>query len=80
VLELAASLALALTVGAALGLRRRRARRAGLGVSVLDPMPAGVKHLATTVSDLSDIGLHLPSSRAALTSKARLGALLHLSN
>jgi hypothetical protein len=78
-LELAAVLVVAATLGAALGLRRRRARRNGLG-SVLDPMPAGMKHLATTVSDLSDIGLHLPASRSALTSKARLGALLHLSN
>jgi hypothetical protein len=72
-------LALAVTLGAALGLRRNRVRRAGLG-SVLDPAPAGVKHLATTVSDLSDLGLHLPAARAALASKPRLGALLHLRN
>jgi hypothetical protein len=70
------TLMLAVAVGAALALRRRRARRVGFG-SVLDPMPAGVKHLATTVSDLSDLGLHLPA-RAALASKPRLGVLLDL--
>jgi hypothetical protein len=78
-LAIAVVVALAFTLGAALGLRRKRVRRAGLG-SVLDPMPAGVKHLATTVSDLSDLGVHLPSARAALASKPRLGALLHLRN
>jgi hypothetical protein len=42
-------------------------------------MPAGVKHLATTVSDLSDLGLHLASRRGAvILRKPSLGALLDL--
>jgi hypothetical protein len=78
-LEIALALALVVTLAAALGLRRKRARRSGLA-SVLDPMPAGVKHLASSVSELSDLGLQLPPGRSALASKARLGALLHLHN
>lgn len=74
-LALAAAVVLA---GAVLGLRRRRSRRLGLA-SELDPMPAGVKHLATTVSDLSDLGLHLASRRGAvIPGKPSLGALLDL--
>jgi hypothetical protein len=37
---------------------RRPAHRGGL-VARVEPLPAGVKHLAASVSDLSDFGLHL---------------------
>lgn len=37
---------------------RRPARRQDL-VARVEPLPAGVKHLAASVSDLSDFGLHL---------------------
>jgi hypothetical protein len=77
-LALALALAAVVAAGALLGRRRRRARRPELSAG-LDPMPAGVKHLATTVSDLSDLGLHLGARRgAALRQKPRLGALLDL--
>jgi hypothetical protein len=78
-LALAAILTLSIVVGALLALRRRRGRRAPGLSSTIDPMPAGVKHLARTVSDLSDVGLHLPAARTtALAGKHRLGALLDL--
>ncbi len=61
----------------ALGLRRRRpSRRPGL-VTRVEPLPAGVKHLAARVSDLSDLGMHLPAATRALE-KRRLGVLLGL--
>lgn len=73
-------LALALIVAAATAttaafvlLRRRRARRGGL-VAPLRPRPAGVHHLASSVSDLSDLGLHLHAARRA--GKPRLGVVL----
>jgi hypothetical protein len=56
--------------------RRRAARHTGL-VTRVEPLPAGVKHLAARVSDLSDLGLHLPAATRALE-KRRLGALLGL--
>jgi hypothetical protein len=78
-LVLAALLSLSIVAGALLARRRRRARRPEGLSSAMDPMPAGVKHLARTVSDLSDLGLHLGSARAtALAGKHRLGALLDL--
>jgi hypothetical protein len=77
---LAFALVLALSaVAAALVLRRRRGRRSPPLSPAIDPLPAGMKHLAKTVSDLSDLGLHLPSARAtAVAGKARLGTLLDL--
>ncbi len=62
----------------ALVLRRRRSvrRRPDL-VTRVEPLPAGVKHLAARVSDLSDLGMHLPAAKRALE-KRRLGVLLGL--
>ncbi len=60
-------------------LRRRRVRRDVGLAPTLDPLPAGVKHLAATVSDLSDLGIHLHAAhRAASMRKPRLGVLLGL--
>jgi hypothetical protein len=68
----------AMATAAAVVLCRRRVRKAP-ALDGLDPLPAGLKHLATTVSDLSDCGLHLPAAqRAVLARKPRLGALLDL--
>ncbi len=62
----------------ALGLRRRRPSRRHHGlVTRVEPLPAGVKHLAARVSDLSDLGMHLPAATRALE-KRRLGVLLGL--
>jgi hypothetical protein len=60
-----------------LAARRRRARSPSLSPR-LDPMPAGVKHLAASVGDLSDLGLRLPAATRALGRKHRLGVLLGL--
>lgn len=60
-----------------LALRRRGARAPALGDRV-EPLPAGVKHLASTMSDLSDRGIHLPAATRALARKRRLGVLLGL--
>jgi hypothetical protein len=68
---------LALAAGLALALRRRSSRSASLGARV-EPLPAGVKHLASTVSDLSDFHLHLPAATRALARRRRLGVLLGL--
>jgi hypothetical protein len=68
---------LALAAGLALALRRRSSRPASLGERV-EPLPAGVKHLASTVSDLSDFQFHLPSATRALARRRRLGVLLGL--
>ncbi len=63
----------------AIALRRRRARRASGLAPALDPLPAGLKHLAATVSDLSDLELRLPSARrSAIGRKGRLAVLLGL--
>jgi hypothetical protein len=56
-------------------LRRRRARRGGLLGPSLHPTPAGIHHLASSVSDLSDLGLHLDAARRA-AGRPRLGAVL----
>ncbi len=61
------------TTGAAVLLHRRRAR-SGAFASPLDAGPAGLRHLASSVSDLSDIGLHLHAARRM--GKPRLGAVL----
>jgi hypothetical protein len=62
---------------AALLVRRRRpSPRATLSTRV-EPLPAGLKHLAAGVSDLSDLGMHLPAATRALE-RRRLGALLGL--
>ncbi len=63
--------------GVALATRRRRGRRASLAAS-LDAMPAGVKHLAASVGELSDLGLHLSAATRALGTRRRLGVLLGL--
>ncbi len=75
------AIALALTlvaVAAALAWRlwRRPAPTTSLS-SRVEPLPAGVKHLAATVSDLSDLDMHLPAARRALA-RRRLGFLLGL--
>jgi hypothetical protein len=61
------------TTATAVALRRRRGRRFDL-FAELDTRPAGVHHLASRVSDLSDLGLHLHAARRV--GKPRLGALL----
>jgi hypothetical protein len=78
-LLIALLVASSIAAGAALALLRRRGRRPGPLSPALDPLPAGVKHLASTVSDLSDLGLHLRAARGdPRAGKARLGALLDL--
>ena len=61
------------TTAAAVALRRRRARQGGLA-SRHDALPAGLHHLATSVTDLSDLGLHLHAARR--DAKPRLGVFL----
>ncbi len=60
--------------GVAVATRRRRGRRA----LRLDTMPAGVKHLAASVGELSDLGMHLSAATRALGSRRRRGVLLGL--
>jgi len=64
------------TTAAAVVLRRRRARRGNLlaRVDFRPAGPAGIHHLASSVSDLSDLGIHVHVARR--TGKPRLGALL----
>ena len=69
------AVSVALPAMLALGRRRRAARRAF--APRLDPSPAGVKHLAAQVSDLSDLGFHLPMA-ARGGQRRRLGVLLGL--
>jgi len=57
--------------------RRRRPSPLPTLVTRVEPLPAGVKHLAAGVSDLSDLRLHLPAAKRALE-RRRLGALLGL--
>jgi hypothetical protein len=68
--------ALTATVGA-VALGRRRTGRSG-ALASLEMRPAGVRHLAARVSELSDTGLHLPARNRAFEGKHRLGALLGL--
>jgi hypothetical protein len=72
-----ALVALALASGLAFALRRRSSRPASLA-SRVEPLPAGVKHLASTVSDLSDFQFHLPSATRAQARRRRLGVRLGL--
>jgi hypothetical protein len=60
-----------------LAVRRRRARVTPALEPRITPPPAGLQHLARTMSDLSDLGLHLRADRSC-AGKARLGALLDL--
>jgi hypothetical protein len=69
------AVSVAAPVAVALGRKRRAARRAF--APRLDRSPAGLKHLAAQVSDLSDLGFHLPSARS-LAPRRRLGVLLGL--
>ncbi len=71
---LAAVAALAALVAAALF---RRRGRGGAGLLARSDAPPGLKHLAATVLDLSDLGLHLPSAPPP-GRRSRLGALLAL--
>ena len=76
--EIGLTLLIVTSAGAAyLALRRRPSRTASLTARV-EPLPAGMKHLATTVSDLSDFDFHLPAATRALARKRRLGVLLGL--
>lgn len=68
-------LAATATTAAWVVLRRRRAHRSGLLAPPLHPRPAGVHHLASSVSDLSDLGLHLHAARRA-DGRPRLGVVL----
>jgi hypothetical protein len=77
VMALALLAVLAVAAVAAAALRRRRVLRRGLAPRI-DPAPAGMKHLAARVSELSDLGLHLPAASRTLAPKRRLGALLGL--
>jgi hypothetical protein len=77
-LALALALALASAAAGALALRRRRSRGSRALAPMLGPLPAGLKHLGTTVSDLSDVGFHLSARRLAPHRRPRLGALLGL--
>jgi len=65
------------TAGALAWALRRRPRHSPLALRV-EPLPAGLKHLAASVSDLSDLGIRLPAATRALARKSRLGALLGL--
>jgi hypothetical protein len=67
----------AFATGTVLALWRRRTRKTRALAPALGALPAGLKHLATTVSDLSGSGLQLPS-HGAIARKPRLGTLLHL--
>ncbi len=60
------------TTAAAVVLHKRR--RAHTLAARLDAGPAGLRHLAASVSDLSDLGLHLHAARRM--GKPRLGAVL----
>jgi hypothetical protein len=71
-LALLVAAATAVTAAATL-LRRRRARHEGLAPRP-DALPAGRHHLASSVSELSDLGLHLHLARRS--AKPRLGELL----
>ena len=63
------------SAAALLLVRHRRVRRAAALGGRMAPIRAGVQHLAATVTDLSNLGLHLPAQRAA-QGKPRLGSLL----
>ncbi len=66
------ALAAGTSAAALLALRRRRSRRSAPRTT---PLPAGMQHLAATLTDLSDASFHLSSGRAG---RPRLGSLLGL--
>jgi hypothetical protein len=67
------------SAAALLLLRRRRSRRTLLGIEPrITPAPAGLQHLARTMSDLSDLGIHLRAGQRSAAGKPRLGSLLGL--
>jgi hypothetical protein len=70
-------LALVAAAGLLVALPRRR-RAPGALTARVDRRPPGVKALASRVSELSDLGLHLPAASRAAAQKPRLGALLGL--
>ncbi len=73
-LALAVAVAATALVSGVVRSRRRRFSRGAPLAAALDPLPAGVKHLADCVSDLSDLGIHLGvADRAAR--RTRLGVL-----
>lgn len=72
-----ALLVVAVAGGVALALRRRPSRQPSLA-SRVERLPAGVKHLASTMSDLSDLRIQAPTGTQALARRRRLGALLEL--
>ena len=70
------ALAAGMSAAALLALRRRRSRKPASGPGVT-PLPAGIQHLAATLSDLSDPSFHLRADRSG-AGKPRLGSLLGL--
>ncbi len=65
--------AVAVVAGSVALVRRRRSARAPAISLGTRRGPAGVSHLATRVSELSDLGFHL---HAGASSRRRLGSLL----
>jgi hypothetical protein len=70
-----AALALTLTFAAVVtAVRARRRRHASHGS--LDPLPAGIKHLASHVGTLSSFGMGLRVVPAQRNGRRRIGTLL----
>jgi len=67
------ALAAGASAAALLALRRRRSH----SKPAVTPLPAGIQHLAATLSDLSDVSIHLRAGRSG-AGKPRLGSLLGL--
>ncbi len=73
-LAVSAAIALLAVVTASVAVaRRRRSARAPARYVRSRRRPAGVRHLVASVSELSDLDLHLP---AAAAQRRRLGSLL----
>ena len=75
-LALLVSLAL-VALALALALRRRRTVRRASLAPLAGPRRPGVSHLASRVSELSDVGIHLHAAQRG-AEKRRLGVLLGL--